>query len=165
MFVPQSLTLFDYHYWATKRIWEQVERISDEELICQRTLSWKSIRGTLVHMLSAEYTWRQRCQYHNSPSALPESDYPTLGILYAHWSEEEAAMRTYLHGLTDDDMQSMIDYKTTAGIQYSTALWQILTHVVMHGMQHRAELAHILSELGHSPGEIDLIMYLRQRSQ
>lgn len=165
MFVPQIFTLYDYNYWATKRIWEQVEQLSEDALTCQRTLSWKSIRGTLVHMLSAEYGWRQRCQYHNSPLALPESDFPTLGILNAHWSEEEAAMRAYLHSLNDGDLQSMIDYRTNAGIQYSTALWQILTHVVMHGMQHRAELAHILSELGHSPGDIDLIIYLRQRSQ
>lgn len=165
MLSSQTLTLFDYHYWATNLILEQVEKISHGAFIEERTLSWKSIRGTLVHMLSAEYTWRQRCQYHNSPRPLPESDYPTLGILNAHWSEDQSAMRTYLRSLHDDDLQAMIDYRTSAGILYSTPLWQILTHVIMHGMQHRAELAHILTELGYSPGDIDFIAYLRQRGQ
>ena len=165
MLAAEARTLFDYNYWATARIWERVEQISSEELLRPRDLSWKSIRGTLVHMLSAEYIWRQRCQYHNSPQHLPESDYPTLGILDAHRSEEEAAMRNYLHSLHDDDLQSTIHYTSTEGIQYSTALWQILTHVAMHGMQHRAELAYILSGLGHSPGDLDLVIYLRQPSQ
>lgn len=165
MLSSQILTLFDYHYWATNLILEQVEKIPYEAFIEERSSSWKSIRGTLVHMLSAEYTWRQRCQYHNSPQPLPESDYPTLGILRAHWSEDRAAMRSYLRTLRDDDLQRMVDYRTSAGIPYSTPLWQILTHVTMHGMQHRAELALILTELGYSPGDIDLIMYLRQRAQ
>ena len=37
--------------------------------------------------------------------------------------------------------------------------------VAYHLDQHRAELAYILSSLGHSPGNLDLVIYLRQPSQ
>ena len=37
----------------------------------------------------------------------------------------------------------------------------IFTQMVLHGMQHRSECAVILTNLGHSPGNIDYIVYLR----
>jgi uncharacterized damage-inducible protein DinB len=36
----------------------------------------------------------------------------------------------------------------------------MLTHVVNHGTQHRSEAALILTEIGRSPGEIDMIFYV-----
>ena len=37
--------------------------------------------------------------------------------------------------------------------------WRILSHVVLHGMQHSAEIAELLTLKGQSPGDIDFIFY------
>jgi uncharacterized damage-inducible protein DinB len=37
-----------------------------------------------------------------------------------------------------------------------------MAHVVNHGTQHRSEAAAMLTEFTHSPGDIDLIMFLRE---
>lgn len=156
--------LFDYNDWANKRILDTAAALSDADFLAPRNLVWGSVRNTLVHAFGAAWLWRQRCQ-GTSPTALPSAeDFPTLAVLQAGWEEEAAAMRAYLSGLNDEQLNGAIRYRTTQGKEYSGVLWQILAHVVNHGTQHRAEVAEILTALGHSPGDVDLIVYLRRRA-
>lgn len=157
------LLIYDYNYWATQRILQAADNLRQEELTQELSMSWDSIQETLGHILSAEWVWRMRCQ-GTSPAALLDPDqFSTLDVLRARWDEEEAAMRGYLAGLADADLDQVIHYKNTKGTPFSRVLWQILLHVVNHGTQHRAEAALFLTTLGHSPGEIDLSVYLAER--
>lgn len=36
-------------------------------------------------------------------------------------------------------------------------------HLINHGTQHKTEAAAILTGMGYSPGDIDLIVYLNER--
>ncbi len=38
-----------------------------------------------------------------------------------------------------------------------------MAHLVNHGTQHHTEAVAILTDLGHSPGDIDLIVFLNER--
>jgi uncharacterized damage-inducible protein DinB len=158
------LTLFDYNYWANARMLEAAARVSESQFIAPARLSHGSIRGTLAHTLATEIIWRLRCQEGISLSALPgESEFPNLESLRLRWVDEERAMRAFLGQLTDEAANQIVHYKTTNGVPQETVLWHILAHVVNHGTQFRAEAAVALTECGQSPGDLDLIAFIREQ--
>lgn len=158
------LTLFDYNYWANARVLNAAAHLNESQFTAAARLSHGSVRGTLAHTLATEIVWRLRCHKGISPTVLPgENDFPTLEVLRRRWAEEERAMRAYLNQLTDEAINQPVHYRTTKGIPQETILWHILTHVVNHGTQFRSEAAVALSEYGHSPGDLDLIAYVREQ--
>lgn len=159
------LTLYEYNAWANARVLTAAAKLSVEQFTAAAGLSHSSVRGALAHILAAEMVWRLRCQEGISPSALSgEAEFPTLESLRLRWAKEEQAMRGYLDGLTEDLINAPVHYTTTKGVPQATILWQVLMHVVNHGTQFRAEAAVALSQFGHSPGDLDLIHFIRERS-
>lgn len=157
------LLLFDYNYWANGRILGATAEVSEPLFLAPAKLSHGSLRGSLVHILNAEWIWRTRCQTGMSPSApLSEADFPTPEALRRRWQEEEQAMRPFLANLRDEDLAATVRYTTTRGKPVANTLWHILVHVVNHGTQTRGEAALLLTEYGQSPGDLDLILYLRE---
>lgn len=162
----ELITLYDYNYWANQKILHAASQANQTELTQSTTLSWKNIFETLVHTLAAEWIWRMRCEEGISPQILLNpGDFDNLAALWSRWREEEAGMRAYLDSLPEGDIEQTIRYQNTRGDAFENPLWQILLHVVNHGTQHRAEVAHFLTELGHSPGDIDFSRYFQQQAQ
>ena len=156
--------LYDYNYWASAKILMAATSVKKDAFVAPASFPNGSLRGTLVHLLGAEWVWRLRIDENVYPTALlNQDDFPNFMAVLERFQEEEGKMRGYLSRLTEEQLHSPITYVHTSGSEHAQILWQILTHVVMHGMQHRAEAAAILTDLGHSPGDIDLIKYLRDR--
>ena len=157
------LTLYDYNYWATARILAAAEGLTGADYTAAVPgISHGSLRATLVHMLAGEMIWRQRCLEGVSPTAMvSEAELPALADLQQRWPFEELKMRAGLERQTDDSLRQVVRYRTTGGRESETPLWQILAHLVNHNTQHRAEAAVVLTALGRSPGDVDMILYLR----
>ena len=155
-------SLFDYNYWVNQRILETAAGLSSEQFTTPGPVSHGSLRDNLFHTMGAEWVWRLRCQgesFRNRPSAV---DFPDLDSLKLLWDEEEDAMRAYLAGLTDDDLVSTIEYVNPQGEEFERPLWQILLHVINHGTQSRSEAAVLLTHFGHSPGDLDYMIFLNR---
>lgn len=157
MLAEKIISLFAYNDWANNQITTQVKNLTDEQ--------FQLVREPIVHMLAVEWLWRMRGQHGLSPKVWPNSDdYPTLAHVMDAWIEETAVRNAWLHTLTDEELEQAKQYKTSKGVAYENTLWEILQHLVLHGSQHRGEVATILTELGYSPGNIDYFKFLRDIS-
>jgi uncharacterized damage-inducible protein DinB len=156
--------LYDYNYWATDRLVQTAARITDEQFTTPTRFPWGSLRGTLVHILAAERYWLNRWQGLTPRPDPTGSDFPTLVALREQWPHDEAELRSYLATLTDEDLDRPHTYVLRNGAAVSAPLWARIVHVVTHGTLHRGEAAQMLTEFGHSPGDIDLADFLDERS-
>lgn len=154
--------LFRYHNWANTRVLEQAAQVSATDYTAPAPVPHGSLRGTLVHALAAEVIWRQRCLGDSPTTLLNEADLPTCAALAARWAQEAQALHQFIAGLSDADLSRTIDYQTTKGAPKSNVLWHLLAHLLNHGTQHRAEAALLLTGYGYSPGDLDLIVFIRE---
>jgi len=157
------LTLFEYNYWANRRVLNAANGVELWQFIAPSRLSHGSLHGALVHTLGAEVVWRLRCKEGISPSTLlAEDEFPTPDALRKRWDQEEIAMRSYLASLTSDSLGQPMKYRNTKGVWFESLLWHVLAHVVNHGTQFRCEAGIALTEYGRSPGDLDMIAFFRE---
>ena len=154
--------LYRYNQWSTAKILNAASNVTADQFLAPGTFPHGGLRGTLVHALFAEWIWRNRWEGTSPTVRLKPDEFPTFESLRTRWAEEESLLMTFVGNLTEDRLNSTFEYTSTEGKPYTRVLWQAMAHVVNHGTQHKTEAAAILTGFGHSPGDIDLILYLIQ---
>lgn len=155
--------MYGFSCWGRDRILNTAEAINSSQFDQETRFPHNTVRRTLVHVLSAEYSYRIRCQ-QKPKAGLEEEQFPDLKSIWEYWISEEREMRNYLSKLADADLPELVRYQTSSGDEFERSRLVILTQLFFHSMQHRSELAQMLTEFGHSPGDIDYIVYRDSRS-
>ena len=155
------LLLYQYNQWANAKIGKVAANVTQEQFLAPASFPHGGLRGTLVHALFAEWIWRTRWEGSSPMFRWKQEDFPTFESLHARWLEEEKQLMNFVENITDEQLNGTFGYTNTSGQPFTRVLWQAMAHVVNHGTQHRTEAAAMLTELGHSPGDIDLISFLK----
>jgi len=148
-------TLFRHHLWANLRLLERCAALTPEQLDATLVGTFGSIRDTLEHIVLAEQSYFSRIstgQRLNRPE-----DAPLLTM-----AEMLESARTTGMGLIEwvprvqagDIVQ--IDWDGTPR-EVPKAI--ILTQVINHATEHRAQIMAIMTQLGVEPPELDGWMY------
>ena len=160
MTVQDLDALFSYGYWANQHLFEVLSHLPEEKFVKPVGGSYGSLRNTLVHILSAEWGWLERCGGAPRGPALKAPDYPTLAPVRVEWERVERHVRQFLSGLSDEDLERSITWAIGTGPQHTTRLGELLQHVAVHGAHHRGQVALLLRLLGHAPGNFDFLFYV-----
>ena len=154
--------LYDYGYWANKKLFGVMSQLAPEQYTQPVAGSYGSIRNTLVHVMSAEWGWLGRCGGRERGPKLNPDDYPTLEALVDTWTRVEGYVREFLSTLTDDDLARPIEY-TIGRSTDSRTLGELMHHAAVHGVHHRGQVALMLRMLGYVPGDFDILFYYGER--
>ena len=155
--------MYDYSYWANKKLFAVFSQLTPEEFTRNVAGSYGSIRNTMVHVLSAEWGWIDRCGGHKRGPALKPDDYPTVAVLIETWNSVEGHLRAFLSTLEDDDLARTVEYTNPRGEKRSGILGNLLQHGATHGVHHRGQVALLLRALGKTPGNFDVLFYDAER--
>jgi len=156
-------TLYRYNQWSNARILDAAAKLSPEQFLAEAEYPHRYLRGVLTHTLFAEWIWRKRWMSESPKTRLKPEDFPNFESLRSRWAQEETELMKFVGQLTDEKLNAPFHYTSTEGVKYENILWESMAHVVNHGMQHRSEAAAILTELGFSPGDLDLILFTRKK--
>jgi len=119
-----------------------------------------SVRDTLVHIMHAQWIWLQRWKGISPRTVLRPDDFPDLDAIRTRWTALEQETRHFVETVGEAELARVIRYTNTKGEEWAYPLWQMLIHQANHATQHRSEAAMLLTEMGHSPGDLDLLIYL-----
>lgn len=155
-------TLFDFMYWVNHRLLAHAAELPPEMFTAPTAVTTRDLRGTLVHELDVEWSWRLNLQgkLEEDEAELDPADYPDVAALAARWDEDEAEMRAWLAGFGDDDMAEEVASLLTGD---RGPRWRFLLHIVLHATQQQADAATLLSLAGSSPGELGFLDFVDDR--
>jgi len=162
---PRELgVLYDYNAWANHRSMDAASKLTTEQFVKPMGSSFGSVRDTLAHIYGAEWIWLERFQ-GRSPASLPDgTQFKDIASLRERWDEHEVRLLGFVRGLTQTDLDRLIEYKTLKFGVYSNPLWESMQHLVNHGSYHRGQVTTLLRQLGAQPIATDLMHFYRERA-
>jgi uncharacterized damage-inducible protein DinB len=167
MTVKDMQSLFDYGYWANRKLFAVMSELTAEQFTQAAADSHGSIRNTMVHMLSAEWAWLDRCGGPARGAPLDPADFPTPAMVIDTWKNVEASMREFLATLRDDDLARNVEFAIGGTEKRTMPVGELLQHAANHGVHHRGQVSLRLRLLGFNPDNYDLLFYFaeKRRSQ
>ncbi len=158
--------LAGYNAWATERLLQAVAEVPEADYRRDLGLFFKSLHGTLNHLLVGEHLlWFRRFAEGVSPRVELDAEAEADRARLAQRLREGAARWEDLIASWDESRLSQrLDYTTMRGAAASLPMAATLAHVFNHATHHRGQATAALTALGQPCPELDLVYYLQAHS-
>ena len=154
-------TLIGYNRWAWSKVLDQVAQLSKEQYESTQ-FNFGTVRSTLTHISGTEAIYFARIWGLPPVPRRTEAELPTFESLRARWEQQLDEQKKFGDTLTDAVMDESFDYIGANGQPASSRRDLFMAQVINHSTQHRSETAMAVTEFGHSPGDLDVFIYVRE---
>lgn len=142
---------FVYDAWANREVLAAIRGAGGDDT--------RSVQ-LMTHVLATERLWYERLK--QLPQSMPVWPSPDLAYCEAESATLDTLWHEYLDLVTAGDVSQTVSYRNSKGESWTSAIADILTHVVMHSAYHRGQIASHMRESGKTPAYTDFIHGIRQ---
>jgi uncharacterized damage-inducible protein DinB len=152
-----------YNAWANRRLYDAAAILSDAEYRADKGAFFKSMHGTLNHLLVTDRVWMKRFTGEGeAPDRLDAILHETLPDLDAARTAEDRRIVAYVDSLDDERLKGVIRYRrVSTPEEFVQPLMPALDHWLNHQTHHRGQAHMILTSLGKTAPELDLLYFQR----
>ncbi len=152
-----------YNAWANRRIYDAAAGLTVEEWQRDTGTFFKSLMGTLNHILVADRIWLKRMTGEgDAPTKLDAIIHAEFGKLQKAREAEDRRIIDWIGGLREADLAGRFTYITVTDVRtVSQRLAPALSHLFNHQTHHRGHAHAILTALGKPSVTLDLIYFQR----
>src|SRR5476651_2625083 len=152
-----------YNAWANKRLYDAAARLSTEQYRADRGAFFKSVHGTLNHLLATDRIWMRRFTGDgDAPDRLDAILFEDFDGLRAAREAEDRRIVAYVDGLHEDRIAGTISYRRVSSPeQFEQQLAPALAHWFNDQTHHRGQVHTVLTGLVGEAPELDLLYFQR----
>ena len=158
-----------YNAWCNERLYDAAATVSDADYRADRGAFFKSLHGTLNHLLLGDRIWMNRFTGEfELPKTLDEILYDDFPALRAERRKMDSSITRYINGLSDADLGKTIRYRTfSKPADIEQVLAPALDHFFNHQTHHRGQAHALLSSIvgNDRTPSFDLIIYQRETGE
>ena len=172
----QYRALARYNTWMNERLYAVSANLPDEVRKEDRGAFFRSIHGTLNHLLLTDRAWLGRFTRDAALAQSRDADgnpiaytgklnqelYADFTLLRRERAATDAAIEAWVRDLTVERLAAPFGYRSSDGRQHEHPLWWAVGHFFNHQTHHRGQVTTLLMQLGHDPGVTDLVALLRE---
>ena len=149
-------TFIEYHIDMTRRVWESIDQITEEQFLADDAYSRGSIRNLMVHLASTDRRWLAGLKNLPDVGHLKFEDYSTHADVQQVFEQVATDLSEYANSLTAEELDQNPN-------DLSNPRWVVILHIINHGTDHRSTVLQRLHELGAPTFDQDFIMWLWSR--
>lgn len=158
-----------YNRWMNEKVYASAALLGDEECKRDRGAFFKSIHGTLNHLLVADRIWLGRLHDVVPPDgalaigvrALDQELFVDFAELRTERQRTDQAIDAWASTVTAQSLGEPLRY-VSGGRQREYPLWWIVMHLFNHQTHHRGQITTLLLQAGQDPGSTDLLAMLME---
>src|SRR5262245_53694175 len=118
-------TFVEYHLDMTRRVWDSINHITDEQFLAEDAYSRGSIRNLMVHLTSTDRRWLVGLKNAADVGHLKFEDFSTRGQAHHVFEQVAKDLIEYVNTLTEEELN-----QNPNGVP--NPRWQVILHLINH---------------------------------
>lgn len=152
-----AITMATYNRWMNAKLYDAAAALSDAERREDRGAYFKSLQGTLEHLLSADNVWLYRFTGRSIDTLPMNAVYQDYAALRAQRERVDEQLLAWAATLEPAWLAADFVYFSKAyNAYYVKPAWLLVAHLFNHQTHHRGQATTLLMQFGIDPGATDL---------